>query len=120
MKKMMIIAIGLSLGLSACISQEQRRVNRSENTILSQDVDKLLAENDGVIDTRNHPNVGCTRVRLVGTHRVTRFCYTTQEEKEAAEANETAYYGRFGPQRCLDQTAVGCQAGLELPAGEPF
>lgn len=111
--------MGLSCLLSACISQEQRGANRSEDTILSKQVEKLLAENDGILDLREHPDVGCVRVRLVGTHMVKRFCYTNQEEKDAAQANQSSYYARFGPQQCLDQGSVACQAGMEV-AGQPL
>lgn len=107
--------LGLSLMLSACITQEQRGTNRSEDTILSREVEKLLAENDGTLDIREHPTVGCVRVRLVGTHTVKRFCYTNQEEKDAAHANQNSYYESFGPQACLDQGSVACDAGMEGP-----
>lgn len=112
--------IVLSLVLSGCITQAERAPNRSEDTILSKEVRKLLAQNDGVLDLRENPTVGCTRVRLVGTHRVKRFCYTNQEEKDAAMANQNAYYGRFGPQSCLDGDFSGCQNGLDEPRGSRF
>ena len=119
MNKKFWCVMGLGVLLSACVSQEQRMPNKSEDTILSKGVEKILAENDGAIDIRQHPTVGCTRVRLVGTHTVKRFCYTSKEEKEAAEANQDAYYSRFGPQRCMDQGSVACQAGMEGP-GKPL
>lgn len=115
MSKSIWCVLGLSLMLSACISQEQRGVNRSEDTILSKEVQRLLAENDGILDIREHPTVGCVRVRLVGSHMVKRFCYTNQEEKDAAHANQNSYYESFGPQQCLDQGSVACQAGMEGP-----
>ena len=115
MSRSICCVLGLSLMLSACITQEQRGTNRSEDTILSKEVEKLLAENDGTLDIREHPTVGCVRVRLVGTHTVKRFCYTSQEEKDAAHANQNSYYENFGPLSCLGEGSVACQAGMEGP-----
>ena len=113
MNKLFCCVMGLSLLCTACITQEQRAPNRSEDTILSKEVAKLLAQNDGVLDIREHPTVGCTRVRLVGSHLVKRFCYTSQEEKDSARANQDAYYRKFGPQPCLDTSHPACGGGVK-------
>ena len=70
--KILLVFI-FSAALSACVSQNERLNNRSEDTLLSPDVKDLLAENDGLLDTREHEKVRCKRIRIVGSHRVTRL-----------------------------------------------
>ena len=81
--------------LTACVTAEQRLNNRSERTLLSAKVHTLLDESNGTLDTREHADVGCERIRIVGSHLVTRFCYTSEEDKEMGEKLGPSALGAF-------------------------
>lgn len=93
MKKILLIA---PLLLCACVGTDVRDMNDGEATIVSKDVLAMVEEADGVLDIREKPRVRCKRIRLTGTHRVTRICYTSAEEQAQAEATQARYYQRFG------------------------
>lgn len=76
-----LFGVAIILSLTACVSTNERMGNRSEDTLISPEVERLLADNDGYLDTREHTNVRCARVRLVGTHRITKHCYTLEEDE---------------------------------------
>lgn len=82
--------------LGGCVATHERPMNYSEKTIVSDEVLAMVDEAGGELDTREEPSVRCQRIRLTGTHMVTRICYTSPEEQAAAENTKAAYYRRFG------------------------
>lgn len=116
MSKILIPVLAFAM-LGACIATHERSMNAGEKTLVSDEVLAMVEENDGSLDIREHDNVRCERLRLVGTHMVTRLCYTTEEEKKMAEESRKKYYGRFGAPKCLDQSSASCQGGLLDPGG---
>lgn len=103
--------LGLCIALTACVSQDKRLNNKSEDTLVSAKVLTMVEANDGTLDARDHDNVKCKRLRIVGSHRVTRFCYTSEEEKAMAQKAKDKYLDRFGPQKCLDRSSGACGGG---------
>ncbi len=120
MKTWSIILIALTVTACAGTNTYQtdyRPMNKSEKTLVSDDVREVVEASDGQIDIRNHPNIKCKRIKLVGSHIHQRLCYTNEEEKKLAEENAARYYARFGLQKCLDSGSAACQNGLDEPAG---
>jgi hypothetical protein len=97
-----IIVAALVL-LSACTATHERPMNKGEQTIASKQVLAMLDAEGGTIDTRETEKVKCVRNRLVGTHRVTRVCYTLAEYKTMIKKNQDAYYENFGASKCLSR-----------------
>ena len=98
----------MAFTLGACAAKHERIVNDGEKTIVSDKVlEMVLAAEDGLLDIREHENVRCRRIRIVGTHMVQRLCYTTEEEEEQARKTQAEYYAGFGANKCLDQSACG-------------
>ncbi|MEM9529974.1 MAG: hypothetical protein AAGA23_03585 [Pseudomonadota bacterium] len=87
--------------LTACMAKHERPMNEGEKTIVSDQVLAMVDEAGGELDIREKKNVRCQRIRITGTHMVTRLCYTSEEEKKIAERTQEEYYRRFGPQKCL-------------------
>ncbi len=87
--------------LSGCLATHERPMNYSEDTLVSDKVLAMVEEADGELDIREKPNVRCQRIRITGSHLITRLCYTTEEEKKIAKETRENYYRRFGAQKCL-------------------
>lgn len=81
------ITLALCFGLAACVSKQDRPMRYSEDTVLSQEVSKRLDEQDGELDVREHEDIRCERIRIVGTHMITRHCYTLGESAATADRN---------------------------------
>lgn len=117
-----LIAIFTLIALAGCsnmdtMQTDKRPMNAGETTLVSDQVLAMVDANGGSLDTREHNEVKCKRVKIVGTHIHRRFCYTTEEERQMAEETADRYYARFGLPKCLDGASVACQAGLEAPLG---
>ncbi len=113
---MLLCFVVLSVG---CVSTQDRPMNKSEKTVLSEAVAEIVAEDqDGIVDIREHKQVRCTRFKRVGTHMVTRHCYTIGEEEESQLANQNRMRDRFGKMDCLDQTLSGACSNAALQ--DPF
>lgn len=97
-----------AVALAGCISTQDRPMNHGEQTMVSDDVRTLVEESkDGQIDTREFPDIRCRRFKLVGTHMVTRYCYSAREEEEALAENQDKMRDRWGKLKCLDRTVGG-------------
>lgn len=97
--------------LAGCISTQQRPMNHGEDTSVSMEVAQLLEQDiDGEIDIREHPEVRCVRHKRVGTHMVTRHCYTRGEQDQIARESQDGMRDRFGKQVCLDGS-LSCKQG---------
>lgn len=112
--KLVLAAAGI-IGLTGCVATHERPMNDGERTFVSEDVAALLDDNDGTVDTREYPDILCRRYKLVGTHMVTRVCYSRDEDEEMAKDTGNRIRDRWGAQKCLSQTSVACQSGLEGP-----
>ena len=86
-------------------------MNEGEKTYVSNQVAQLVEDNDGVLDTREHDDVYCERIRRTGTHLVERLCYTRAEKEAMDRATQDELRRRFGAQKCLDQTVGGACKG---------
>ncbi len=104
-KAMAVTVLLLSAG---CVGLDQRPMNKSEDTYVSDQVAAMVEDNDGVLDTRDTPDVKCKRIKLTGSHIHSRLCYTSAEEKRQAEETMDAYYRKFGAMKCLDKSASAC------------
>lgn len=96
------LTIGIVILMSACVARHERPMRGSEDTILSDQVAKRLAESEqGYLDTREHSDILCRRVRITGSHMVTRVCYTMQEDEdithETRKAMDRIYSTRARP-----------------------
>ncbi|MDX1569292.1 MAG: hypothetical protein R3200_02330 [Xanthomonadales bacterium] len=85
-------------------------MNKSEKTYVSDRVAQMVEENDGVLDTREHEDVYCERIRRTGTHLVERLCYTRAERDAMVKAQQDEVYRRFGLIKCLDKASGACNA----------
>ena len=85
----------------------------SEKTMVSDRVLAMVDENGGRLDIREHEDVRCKRIRLTGSHLVTRLCYTREEEEAMEKASRDKTIDRFGKIKCLDRTSTACNAGGE-------
>ena len=86
---MKALILALTVGcVAGCMATEERPMRASEDTYLSQEVERRLDEAGGVIDVREHDDIRCQRVKLTGTHLVTRHCYTLAEEEAAAKQSQ--------------------------------
>lgn len=95
----------LVLLAAGCVSTQDRPMNFGEKTYVSDDVREIVANSEsGSVDTREYSNIRCRRYKLVGTHMVTRYCYTSEEEEEMAKNSQDKMRDRFGKQSCLDRT----------------
>ncbi len=105
-----IITLFASFLLVACANTyhtDERPQNDGEKTIVSNHVLAMVDQNDGKLDIRQHENIRCKRIKIVGTHIHKRLCYTTEEEERMAQQTYDAYYRNFGAIKCLDQSV--CQ-----------
>ncbi len=93
---------------------DERPQNDGEKTIVSNQVLAMVDQNNGTLDIRQHDNVRCKRIKIVGTHIHKRFCYTTEEEKRMAEETYDAYYRNFGPATCLTEAVCGADGGVGI------
>ncbi|MEM9302518.1 MAG: hypothetical protein AAGE01_10430 [Pseudomonadota bacterium] len=85
---MRIIAILAVLVLTACTATHERPMRASEKTLLSEDVSQRLAENDGMLDTRKEKDIRCDRIKITGSHLVTRVCYTLGEDEDSSQMSQ--------------------------------
>ena len=94
----------LSAGLlTGCISTQDRPMNAREQTLLSPEVAKLVAaDEDGILDTRQVPEIRCERFKRTGSHMVLRHCYTVGEEDEMVADAQGKMQDRFGKIQCLE------------------
>lgn len=60
----------------------------SERTMLSAEVAERLDESEGYLDTREYNDIRCRRVKLTGSHMVTRHCFTLAEQEAQAEQSQ--------------------------------
>ena len=106
MTKMFVLC--LCALLAACVTQDKRLNNKSERTLLSANVRTMLEESDGTLDTREHDNMTCERIRITGSHMVTRFCYTREEEKEMLDvrAGDDSEARMFSPSTREDLVSI--------------
>lgn len=93
-----------------CTATHERPMNKSEKTYVSDRVAQMVEENDGVLDTREHEDVYCERIRRTGTHLVERLCYTRAERDAMVKAQQDEVYRRFGLIKCLDKASGACNA----------
>ncbi len=117
MLKAIAISVGTIALASGCVGLDERPMNAGEDTLVSKNVLSMVEQNNGRLDTREHANVGCKRIKLTGSHIHTRICYTTEEERLQAEHTADEYYRRFGSFGCGDPGSAACNAGGEEPAG---
>jgi len=82
--------------LSGCVATHERPMNESEITVVSDDVMAMVDEAGGTLDIRDKPEVYCKRIRVTGSHMVTRVCYTKREDHAMAEETQATYYRRYG------------------------
>lgn len=92
-KKLLPFALLL---LTGCVATHERPMNEVEDTIVSNQVLAMVDEAGGELDIREEPKVRCERIRLTGTHMVTRHCYTLAESARSSEQTQNAYYRRYG------------------------
>ena len=113
MKQPSILLAGIAcLLLSGCLATHERPLNQGERTALSNDVAALLEEDfDGEIDIREEPEIRCVRHKRVGTHMVTRHCYTLGEQEQMARQSQDGVRDRFAKQPCLDSSSLACKQG---------
>ncbi len=93
MKTMILLT---ALITSGCVATHERGMNDSEKTLVSNDVSAMVDEAGGALDIREEPEVHCQRIKLTGSHMVTRLCYTGREEQASAEQTKATIYRRFG------------------------
>jgi hypothetical protein len=106
MKKLVLAT--LPLALAACVSTADRPMNDGEATFVSQEVRKIVEKSEeGLVDTREFPDIRCRRFKRVGSHMVNRYCYTKDEEDEALQRNHDTMRDRWAKQPCLDNTIGG-------------
>ncbi len=84
--------------LAGCLATHDRPMNESEETIASRTVMAMVEDAGGTLDTREDPKVRCERIRITGTHMVTRMCFTEDEARWSQEETMNRYYRRFGQQ----------------------
>jgi len=102
MTRAVILVACLTL-MSGCIATHERPMNKGEDTIVSNQVLAMMESNGGSLDTRETERVKCVRNRMIGTHMVTRVCYTLDEYNEMVTQNQQAYLAKFGASKCLDR-----------------
>ena len=107
--------IGAIVILGGCTATHERPMNAGEKTYVSDRVAQLVDENDGRLDTREHEDVYCERIRRTGTHLVERLCYTKAEKDAMVKAQQDEVRRRFGSIKCMDRTTGGACSG-----GDPF
>lgn len=110
-----LLGLMISVLLTGCLGTHVRPMNRGEKTVVSDDVEALLAVSDGAIDTRDFPDIRCRRYKTVGTHMITRYCYFKQEEEDSSQMNRDGMLDTWGRVPCVSRTSIACQAGLEGP-----
>ena len=94
--------------LCGCLAKHSRMLNEGEKTLVSADVRELvLAAEDGLLDIREHKNIRCERIRIVGTHLLTRLCFTKEESREMARKTQEEYWKAFGFTKCLSDNCRG-------------
>ena len=105
-------AVVVILFVSGCksVATHERPMNESEPTMVSQRVAAMLDENGGTLDTREHDNVRCERIKITGSHMVTRLCFTKEEETDSIADNQNKMRDRFGMMKCLDPLSPSCNA----------
>ncbi len=99
-------ALVLCVLLAACAGTQtahvqERPMNDGERTQVSPKVLAMVDDSGGKLDIREHKNVKCKRIKIVGTHIHKRICYTTQEEALLAKQTYDQYYRTFGHNKCL-------------------
>lgn len=115
-KALLAAAVAATVG---CASTQDRPMNSGELTYASQEVRKRVNESkDGILDVRQHSDIRCRRFKRVGTHMVTRVCYTKEEEEALTNATQDTVRDRFGKQSCLDRTLGGACSNAALQ--DPF
>ncbi len=93
--KTVLLAV-MALIVSGCVATHERAMNESEKTVVSDQVLAMVDEAGGTLDIREKPEVYCKRIRITGSHMVTRVCYTDREDKAMADETQATYYRRFG------------------------
>lgn len=101
----------LALLVAGCTATHERPMG-GEKTMVSDKVLAMVDENDGRLDIRDHENVRCKRIKLTGSHMVTRLCYTNEEDEEMDHRSSDKMRDRFGKIKCLDSGSQSCNAGL--------
>ena len=105
MKKLSLAAlVALTFG---CTATHERPMNDGEKTYVSERVAQLVEDNEGILDTREHDDVYCERIRRTGTHMVERLCYTRAEKEAMVKAQQDEMTRRFGKIKCMDRTTGG-------------
>lgn len=99
-----LLASALLVACANTYQVDERPQNAGEDTIVSDQVLAMVDQNDGQLDIREHENVRCKRIKIVGTHIHKRLCYTTEEEEQQAQETYDSYYRNFGVIKCLDQS----------------
>ncbi|MFK7956839.1 MAG: hypothetical protein AB8B96_12170 [Lysobacterales bacterium] len=93
--KTILLAV-MAFTISGCVATHERGMNESEKTVVSDQVLAMVDEAGGTLDIREKPEVYCKRIRVTGSHMVTRVCYTSREDEAMAEETKATYYRRFG------------------------
>ncbi|MDX1569291.1 MAG: hypothetical protein R3200_02325 [Xanthomonadales bacterium] len=110
-----LVSLVAFLFVVGCTATQERPMNAGEKTYVSDRVAQMVEENDGSLDTREHEDVYCERIRRTGTHLVERLCYTKAEKNAMVKAQQDELRRRFGNIKCMDQTTGGACSG-----GDPF
>lgn len=103
----MKVATGMCVAfLCACSTTNMQPTHYSDKTVVSPKVAALVNEK-GAIDIRQETDVVCERVRITGSHIVTRHCYTRTEMTDAERANQEAMRDNFGRVICMNDYCSG-------------
>ena len=104
--KVLSAALSAAILTAACTATDTRPMNYGEKTIVSAEVAALVNEK-GAIDIRQETDVVCDRVRITGSHMITRHCYTRTEQTDAERANQEAMRDNFGRVICMNDYCSG-------------
>ncbi|MEM9302562.1 MAG: hypothetical protein AAGE01_10650 [Pseudomonadota bacterium] len=104
-------ALLLALMTAGCAATHDRPMNLGERTHVSPNVAQLVADApDAAVDIRDRPEIRCTRFKRVGTHMVSRHCYTVAEAEASEGETRAEMQDRFGKQQCLNRS-LACRQG---------